>query len=275
MQDCLRKPLFASNNVTISLTFDRKSIDPSTRFNLTNFLFVAVLKFSTFVKHFRRVIACCTEEYADDTRCAHTLSDVTRGEQEMTLACNVLEAQSTRDSKAGIRAKSPCYSFHSSNTLILNDDSRERARLRVHRNADLRSSVVRIWKSSVSLCHSSCVSGSCRGYHGNWAKTTLKSHGSANGLILRIRNLIRRSRRRIDAAKDRDRFHDSATTPTETVKSGIYRRVHVEWAGSCADGLCQECTNSYFDIGSDIRGNGACHHRSWTRRTNEIKNDSQ
>jgi len=47
-------------------------------------------------------------------------------------------------------------------------------------------------------------------------------------------------------------------TPTEAVKSGIYRSVHVDWARSRAEGLCQGCTNS-FDIGPRIEGNGACH----------------
>lgn len=91
-------PLFASNNVIISLTFDRKSIDPSTRLN--DFLFVAVLKFSTLV---RRVFPKSNRVLL--ARGRHPLrayvNDVTRGEQEVTLACNgVLEAQSTTDSEA-------------------------------------------------------------------------------------------------------------------------------------------------------------------------------
>lgn len=88
--------MFASNNITISLTFERVSI---VRRDLNDFLFVAALKFSTLV---RRAHPKSNRVLLDDTLHVY-VSDVTRGEQKMTLACDgVLEAQSTTEFRGGM-----------------------------------------------------------------------------------------------------------------------------------------------------------------------------
>lgn len=169
-----------------------------------------------------------------------------------------------------IRAKSPCYSFHSSNTLIFNDDSR------AHHN-DLRLSVApkNKKKTHCHWCRDLCASEMpCNGkLHENdiweswWSKTARQ---------LRIRNLTRRIAVRIIASRRRQGSKSISwlcgrRRRRRLVKSGTYRSVHVDWAREVALRRIMSRMHKLFRHRLRWESNDACHRSSSIRRTNSLK----